>query len=141
MLKPNKTDDGLAQTGQHHGAHEGARDGAREGEVVISGRELLMNVGRRHAVDQNIMSCLDVEGLLNLGVRGNDEVSQNEAGDEEGEKGVWMPSVTILRRSQYVGPSHWLTNESEYETGGPVAVDVCLSSALSAVVALDWPST
>ena len=37
------------------------------------------------------MGGLDVEGLLDFGVGGEEEVDEDDGGDEEGEEGIWEP--------------------------------------------------
>ena len=88
VLEANEGDNGLGKSGQEDGADKGAGDGAGEGEVVVGGGEPVMDVGGRGAVNENIVGGLHVEGLLDLGVGGDDEVQEDEGGDQEGEEGV-----------------------------------------------------
>jgi hypothetical protein len=90
VLEANEGDNGLGKPGQQHGAYEGPGDGARKGEVVIGSGELVMDVGCWRPVDKHIVGGLDVEGFLDLGVGGNDEVGQDKSGCQEGKEGVWV---------------------------------------------------
>lgn len=77
-------DERLAQPREQHGAEERARHGPREGEVVVGGGEARRGGARGRAVDEDVVRGLQVERLLDFGVRGGQEV---EEGDEE-EEGV-----------------------------------------------------
>lgn len=45
-----------------------------------------IEVGRvREAVDEYIVSCLDMEGLLDFGVGSDKEVEEDQSGKKEGE--------------------------------------------------------
>lgn len=95
VLESDKGDNGLGKPGQQHRAYEGPGDGAGKGEVVIDGGELVMDVGCWCPVDKHIVGGLDVEGFLDLGVGGNDEVGQDKSGNQEGKEGVWVAVNTM----------------------------------------------
>ena len=40
-------------------------------------------------VSQDVMGGLDVEGLLDFGVGGEEEVDEDDEGEEEGQEGIW----------------------------------------------------
>lgn len=61
VVKPNKGNNGLADSGQKDGADKGPRNGAREGEVIVCAGQLLIDVRGWSAVDENIVRGLDVE--------------------------------------------------------------------------------
>lgn len=82
MLEAEYGDGALGDAGQDQRANEGPGDGAREGEVVIVIHEARIDVGRGGAIDQNVVGCLYGEGLLDLCVRGEDEVGEDCQGDE-----------------------------------------------------------
>lgn len=84
MLEPDQSNDGLGEAGQQHWADEGTGHGAGKGEVVIGPGQLLVDVGYRCAVYKHIMGCLDVEGLFNFGIGGNDKMKQDQAGYQPG---------------------------------------------------------
>jgi hypothetical protein len=90
VLEADEGNNGLGKPGQQHGAYEGPGDGTREGEVVIGSGELVMDVGCWRPVNKHIVGGLDVEGFLDLGVGGNDEVGQDKSGYQEGKESVWV---------------------------------------------------
>lgn len=67
---------------EQHGADEGPGNGSGERKVVVAGGQLLVDAGERSAIDQDIMSCLDVEGFLHLGVRCCPEVDEYHQRDK-----------------------------------------------------------
>lgn len=71
MLKPHERNDRLAQTREDDRANKGPRHRSRKAEVVICLPEALMDVGRRGAVDENVVYGLQIERLLDLCVRGD----------------------------------------------------------------------
>ncbi len=79
----------LGHAGQQDGADKGAWHGAGEGGVVEARGE----AGGGAAPDggakgEDVVGGLDVEGLLDLGVGGEGEVEEDEAGEEEREEDV-----------------------------------------------------
>lgn len=84
-LRGAKADEGdqrLARPGEYHGADKGAGHGAGEGEVVVGGGEGGARVpARGRAVDEDVMGGLQVERLLDLCVRRDEQVDQRR--DEE----------------------------------------------------------
>lgn len=103
MLKAHERNERLAHAGEQHGTREGPRHGAGEGEVVIRGGDALDGIvaaaaEERQAVDEDVVSRLEVEGLLYLGVGGGEEV--DEGGEEEqggeGEVCENMSSLILL---------------------------------------------
>ena len=85
MIEADEVDDGLSKSCQDYGANEGPGNGARKGEVVIGLRELLVDILQWCSVHEYIVGGLDVERLLDLGVRGDEKVEEDESWDEEGE--------------------------------------------------------
>lgn len=74
MLESNQGNNRLGKSSQKHRTYKGARDGPWKGEVVISAGQSVVDVRCWHAVDQHIMSCLDIEGFFDLSVGGDEKV-------------------------------------------------------------------
>jgi hypothetical protein len=68
-------EDGFGETGKEERADEGSGNGAGEGDVVK-----VLDAGER-AVMYYVVCGLDVEALFDLGVRGYEEVNEDEGGD------------------------------------------------------------
>lgn len=81
MLKARERDEGLADAGEEDGADKSARDGAGEGGVIVGEGEAVVDVAGGGAVDEDVVGGLEVEGLLDFGVGGDEEV--DEGCDEE----------------------------------------------------------
>ncbi len=84
MLKTNQSDQGLAYPSQKDRAEEGPRYSAGKVEVVVEGGQLLVHIPRRRAVGEDVVSGLDVERLFDLGVRGYNEVYDDQSRDRQG---------------------------------------------------------
>lgn len=83
MPEPHEGNQRLAQAGEDDRADKGARHGAGEREVVVGGAQAAADVDDGRAVDEDVVRGLQVEGLLDLGVGGDDEVDEGDE-DEEG---------------------------------------------------------
>lgn len=83
MLEPSQGNQRLAHARQEHRPDKRPRHGSREGEVVIRGGQPLVDVVRGGAVDEDVVRGLQVEGLLDFGVRGGQEVQQRHEEQEE----------------------------------------------------------
>ena len=86
MVEADERDDGLANAGDEDGTDKRPRHSPRESKMVISLSQALIDVRGRSAVDEDIMSGLDVERLLDFCVRGYQEVDQNQPGYKKGPK-------------------------------------------------------
>lgn len=82
-------DDRTRQTGEDNRADKCPRHRAREGEMIIFGLERFGYICRGNPVAQNIVDGLDMEGLLDLGIRRDEEVEEDQAGDEGAEERDW----------------------------------------------------
>lgn len=96
MLKPHERNDRLAQTREEDRANKGPRHRSRKAEVVICLPEALMDVGRRGAVDENVVYCLQIERLLDLCVRGNQDMHRWKDEYKRCEQGVCISSAGVL---------------------------------------------
>lgn len=97
MGEAEEADDRPAKPGEEHGADEGAGHGAGEVEVVIGGAQAGGDVAGGRAVDEDIVGGLDVEGLLYLCVRGQQEVEGDEGGNEPQEEEVCFLALVWIR--------------------------------------------
>lgn len=68
MLEADKSHQGLTESGSEERTYECPGHSTREGEMIIAGRELLVDVGQWGAVDQDVVDGLDVERLFHLGI-------------------------------------------------------------------------
>ena len=50
--------------------------------MIISCEEAIRNICVRCSVDEDVVDCLDVERLLDLGVRGGEEVKKRNANEK-----------------------------------------------------------
>lgn len=64
--------------------------------MIIMGREAVVNVGGRRAIDQDVMSGLNVEGLFYLGVGSNQEMDEHQRWDRQRQKGIWRGSMSLF---------------------------------------------
>lgn len=62
---------------EQQGANKAPWDCARKRHMIVVANELLVGVGDWNAMLQNVMDCLNIEGLFNLRVRRNKEMHQN----------------------------------------------------------------
>lgn len=67
---------------EQHGTDEGPGHGSGERKVVVAGGQLLVDAGEGSAIDQDIVCCLDIEGLLHLGVGCHPEVDEYHQRDK-----------------------------------------------------------
>ena len=74
---------GSRDEGEKQGSEESARHGARELEVVIVSAESLGDVSERRAIDQDVVSGLDVERLLDFRKGGDEQMEEDQSGNEE----------------------------------------------------------
>lgn len=88
MLEPDQVNNGLGEAGQQHGADEGPGNGPRESEVIICTGQFPVDVGCWCPVHEHIMSCLNGEGLLYLGIGSDNKMKQNKAGYQCGQKSI-----------------------------------------------------
>lgn len=68
---------------QENRSHEGPGHSTWKGEVIVCAAQPLVDVGDGQSVDEHIVSCLDVERLLHLGIRRNPEMEDNEKRNED----------------------------------------------------------
>lgn len=68
MLESSNSHQGLAECCCEERTYECPGHSTREGEVIIAGGELLVDIGQGGTIDQDIVSSLDVERLLDFGV-------------------------------------------------------------------------
>lgn len=85
MIEADEVDYGLSKSCQDYGANKGSRYGTRKGEMVVCLGKPVVGIFKWCSVHENIVGGLDVEGLLDLGIRGDEEVKKDEGWDEEGE--------------------------------------------------------
>lgn len=71
------------QSTQNQRASKRPRHASWERDMIIVGGEELIDIASWYAVNQDIVCGLDVERLLDFGVRRNEQVDQNECGDEQ----------------------------------------------------------
>lgn len=76
MLEANDSNERLPQTRKKYSTKKRSRYGPRERKMIIGIREAIMNIFRRGSIDEDVVYCLDVERLLNFGVRGDEQVSE-----------------------------------------------------------------
>lgn len=75
--KAQRRNQRLADPREEHGADKRARHGAGKGEVVVALREGGGRaVAEGRAVEEHVVGGLQVERLLDLGVRGEEEVQE-----------------------------------------------------------------
>lgn len=74
MVEAQQRDDGLRDTRQDDGANEGAGHGAGKGQVVVGLEEARVDGRRGCPVGEDVVSGLEVEGFLDLGVGGEEDV-------------------------------------------------------------------
>lgn len=87
MLKTDEGDERLAGCGEEQRPYETPGHSSREGEVVIT-RELLLDIRERRAVDQDIVCGLYIKGLLDLGIRRDDEMERHHCYQEQAEEKI-----------------------------------------------------
>jgi len=56
--------------------------------VIISCEETIRNICVRCSVDEDVVDCLDVERLLDFGVRGDEEVNKRNADEKTCQENV-----------------------------------------------------
>ena len=78
-----KEEDGFGEDGQEERSHKSPRDGAGERYVV----EVLD--ARERGVVYYIVCSLEIEGFLDLGIWGYEEMEDYDGWEDEVEKEVW----------------------------------------------------
>jgi hypothetical protein len=68
MLETNEGDPWLTDASKQDGAQERPRYRTRKVEMVIAGGQAVINAPGGYAIYQDVVSGLDVKGLLDLGV-------------------------------------------------------------------------
>lgn len=99
MPEAKESHDGLTEGGEEQRAYEGSRHGTRKGDMVVAG-EFLWDVLGWCTIDKDIMCGLNVEGLLHLGIRCNNEVEEDDSHHEQIKADVWR-KVSVLTVSYY----------------------------------------
>lgn len=88
MPEACQVDKRLRKAGKKNRPNESPGNGTREVEVIVSGRETAVNVCRRRAVHQDIMGGLDIERLLDLSVRSDDEMQDDQCRKGQRQQGI-----------------------------------------------------
>lgn len=89
MVEAQQRDDGLRDTRQDDGANERAGHGAGKGQVVVGLEEARVDGRHGCPVGEDVVGGLEVEGFLDLGVGGEEDVQKWKEVDCGCEQGVY----------------------------------------------------
>lgn len=88
VLEAGEGDKGLADAREEDSTDKSTGDNTGEGEVVVGGGQAVVDVGDGSGVDKDVMDSLEVEGLLDFGVGGDEEVDERDNEEERAQLNV-----------------------------------------------------